>query len=204
MAESSATERPASSGEVQALAAETAQMLASEVKERSWLNSAAVWAIIGSASSVLTGLMTIGVVIVGIQQVQVSRELSIQSAAFTSWNELNEASLANPELACPNTDAKLQALLTTPDPKSALGGTYRDRYTAYGNLMITTFEQVMDMAPDDPYWRFRVAERVRCNAPAIRYLQRDGTYGRRYSCRLRQLIAGVLAQAPPTCQPGVR
>jgi hypothetical protein len=124
---------------------------------------------------------------------------SLQDAAYASWNELNQASLANPELNCPDTDAKLQKLLTTPDPKSATGGTFQDRYSAYGNLVITTSEQVLQMAPRDPYWRFRIAERIRCNAPAIRYLQRDGTYEKRYSCRLRHVIADVLRQPRPAC-----
>src|SRR5476651_968440 len=164
-------------------------------EERSWLHSTAFWAVLGGISSVLTGLTTLGAVVVGIQQLRESRELSLQDAAYSSWNELNEASLANPELACPNTDAKLQKLLTTVDPKSATGGTYNDRYTAYGNLVITTSEQMLQMAPSDPYWRFRIEERIRCNAPAIRSLQRDGTYEKRYSCRLRHVIAETLGAA---------
>src|ERR1700722_11089635 len=148
-------------------------------EERSWLRSTAFWAVLGGLSSLLTGLTTIAAVIVGIQQLRESRELSLQDGAYTSWNELNQASLANPELACPDTDEKLQKLLNTADPKSSTGGTYRDRYTAYGNLVITTSEQVLQMAPNDPYWRFRIQERVRCNAPAIRFLQRQGTYEKR-------------------------
>jgi hypothetical protein len=168
-------------------------------EERSWLHSTAFWAVLGGISSLLTGLTTMGAVIVGIQQLQESRELSLQDKAYTSWNELNQASLANPELACPNTEAKLQKLLTTPDPKSTTGGTYQDRYTAYGNLMITTSEQVLQMAPRDPYWRFRIAERIRCNEPAIRYLMREGTYDKRYSCNLRGVISEVLKQPKPGC-----
>lgn len=170
-------------------------------EERSWLRSTAFWAVLGGISSLVTGLFTVGVVIVGIQQLKESRELSLQDAAYASWNQLNEASLANPELNCPDTDAKLQKLQTTPDPKSAVGGTFADRYSAYGNLVITTSEQVLQMAPDDPYWRFRIAERIRCNAPAIRYLQREGTYEKRYSCRLRHVIAEVLKQPRPACDP---
>jgi hypothetical protein len=168
-------------------------------EERSWLRSTAFWAVLGGFSSLLAGLTTIGALVVGIQQLRESRELSLQNAAYASWNELNDASLANPELNCPDTDAKLQKLLTTPDPKSATGGTFQDRYSAYGNLVITTSEQVLQMAPKDPYWRFRIAERIRCNAPAIRYLQREGTYDDRYSCRLRHVIAEVLRQAAPAC-----
>jgi hypothetical protein len=169
-------------------------------EERSWLHSTAFWAVLGGLSSLLTGLTTLAAVIVGVQQLKESRELSLQDAAYASWNELSQASLANPELSCPDTDAKLQKLLQTPDPKSSTGGTYRDRYTAYGNLVITTSEQVLQMAPRDPYWRFRIAERIRCNAPAIRFLQREGTYERRYSCRLRQVIAETLAEPAPACQ----
>jgi hypothetical protein len=168
-------------------------------QERHWLHSTAFWAVLGGVSSLVTGLTTIAAVVVGIQQLRESRELSLQNAAYSSWNELNQASLANPELACPDTEPKLQKLLTTVDPKSSTGGTYRDRYAAYGNLVITTSEQMLQMAPSDPYWRFRIEERVRCNAPAIRSLQRDGTYEKRYSCRLRVLIANVLGQTPPSC-----
>jgi hypothetical protein len=168
-------------------------------EERSWLHSTAFWAVLGGLSSLLTGLTTIAAVVVGIQQLRESRELSLQNAAYSSWNELNEASLANPELACPDTEAKLQKLLNTPDPKSSTGGSYRDRYAAYGNLVITTSEQMLQMAPNDPLWRFRIQERIRCNAPAIRSLQRDGTYEKRYSCKLRRVIAGVLGQASPVC-----
>jgi hypothetical protein len=168
-------------------------------EERSWLHSTAFWALLGGISSLLTGLTTLGAVIVGIEQLRESRELSLRDAAYASWNELTQASLANPELACPDTDAKLQKLLTTPDPRSATGGTFQDRYGAYGNLVITTSEQVLQMAPNDPYWRFRIEERIRCNAPAIRYLQRQGTYEKRYSCPLRQVIAHVLGSARPVC-----
>ena len=93
----------------------------------------------------------------------------------------------------------MQKLLTTPDPKSATGGAFQDRYPAYGNLVITTAEQVLQMAPHDPYWRFRIAERIRCNAPAIRFLQRDGACEKRYSWRLRHVIAEVLGQPQPAC-----
>jgi hypothetical protein len=171
----------------------------SAAEERSWLHSTAFWAVLGGLSSLLTGLTTIGAVVVGIQQLRESRELSLQNAAYASWNELNQADLANPELACPDTEAKLQKLLSTVDPKSSTGGTYQDRYAAYGNLMITTSEQVLQMAPQDPYWRFRIAERVRCNAPASRFLRRQGTYEKRYSCRFRRVIADALSEPPPKC-----
>jgi hypothetical protein len=168
-------------------------------EERGWLRSTAFWAILGGISSLLTGVTTVAAVIVGVQQLHESRELALADAAYASWNELSQASLANPELSCPDTEDKLQKLMTTVDPRSATGGTYRDRYTAYGNLMITTAEQVLQMAPDDPYWRFRIEERIRCNAPAIRFLMREGTYEQRYSCRLRAVIADALVQPPPKC-----
>jgi hypothetical protein len=179
---------------------EKAEAPPTAAEERSWLHSTAFWAVLGGLSSLLTGLTTVAAVIVGLQQLKESRELSLQDAAYSSWNELSQASLANPELSCPNTEEKLQKLFQTPDPKSATGGTYRDRYNAYGNLVITTSEQVLQMAPQDPYWRFRIAEQIRCNAPAIRFLEREGTYDRRYSCRLRQVIAETLAERMPACQ----
>ena len=169
-------------------------------EERSWLRSTAFWAVLGGISSLLTGLTTLAAVIVGVQQLHEARELNLLDAAYNSWNALTEASLANPELACPDTDEKFQRLMSTPDPRSATGGSYRDRYTAYGNLVITTSEQVLKMAPSDPYWRFRVEERIRCNGPAIRFLQREGTYEKRYSCRLRRLIAEALVQPQPSCR----
>jgi hypothetical protein len=58
------------------------------------------------------------------------------------------------------------------------------------------------MAPNDPYWRFRMEERMRCNAPAIHYLQREGTYARRYSCALRRVIAESLVEPMPVCDDG--
>ena len=94
-------------------------------EERSWLRSTAFWAVLGGISSLLTGLTTLAAVIVGIQQLSLSRELTLLDSAYTSWNELNQAGLANPELVCPDTDAKFQKLMRTPDPKSATGGTFR-------------------------------------------------------------------------------
>jgi hypothetical protein len=169
-------------------------------EERSWLRSTAFWAVLGGLSSLLTGLTTLGAVIVGIQQLRESRELTLLDSAYASWNELNQASLSNPELSCPDTEAKFLKLMQTPDPRSATGGTFQDRYAAYGNLMITTSEQVLKMAPNDPYWRFRIEERLRCNAPAIRYLQREGTYEKRYSCRLRGLISEAFGEPAPNCR----
>ena len=168
-------------------------------EERSWLRSTAFWAVLGGISSLLTGLTTLAAVVVGIQQLHESRELTLLDSAYSSWNELNQAGLANPELVCPDTDAKFLKLMRTPDPKSATGGTFQDRYAAYGNLMITTSEQVLKMAPNDPYWRFRIEERMRCSAPAIRYLQREGSYDKRYSCRLRRLISEAMSEPQPEC-----
>ncbi len=168
-------------------------------EERSWLRSTAFWAVMGGISSLLTGLTTLAAVIVGIQQLRESRELTLLDSAYTSWNELMQATLANPEFACVDTDAGFAKLMASPDPKSPTGGTYAGRYAAYGNLMITTSEQVLKMAPDDPYWRFRIEERIRCSAPAIRYLMRQGTYEKRYSCRLRWLISDALVAPKPTC-----
>ena len=63
-------------------------------EERHWLHSTAFWAVLGGLSSLLTGLTTIAAVVVGIQQLQESRELSLQNSAYASWNELSQASLA--------------------------------------------------------------------------------------------------------------
>jgi len=168
-------------------------------EERSWLRSTALWAVVGAASSLLTGLFTLGAVIVAAQQLQESRELALRDAAYASWNALNQASLDNPEFACPDTPEKFNKLMTTADPKSLTGGTYQDRYAIYGNLMITTFEQILQMAPNDPYWRFRIRDRLRCNAPAIRFLRQQGTYEQRYSCQLRQVIAEEMSEPAVSC-----
>jgi hypothetical protein len=169
-------------------------------EERSWLHSTAFWAVLGGISSLVTGMTTLGAVVVGVEQLRETRELSLLDSAYTSWDSLNQASLANPELSCPDTDAKFLKLMSSPDPKSTTGGTYLDRYTAYGNLLITTSEQVLRMAPNDPEWRFRIEERIKCNAPAIRYLMAQGTYDKRYSCRLRGLIAEALSAPAPACK----
>jgi len=171
-------------------------------EERSWMHSTAFWAVLGGFSSLLTALTTLGAVAVGLNQLKESRDLTLINAAYSSWNELSQATLANPEFACADTDAKFARLMTSPDTKSLTGGTYQDRYAAYGNLLITTSEQILEMAPDDRYWRFRIAERMRCNAPAIRSLMADGTYEKRYSCRLRGLIAEVMHTPAPACSIG--
>jgi len=168
-------------------------------EERSWLHSTAFWAVLGGVSSLLTGLTTLGVVIVAVQQLHESRELTLRDEAYASWNEFTQATLSNPEFACPDTSDKFAKLMQAADPKSPTGATYRDRYAVYGALMITTAEQVLKIAPDDPYWRFRIEERIRCNAPAIGYLQRQGTYEKRYSCRLRHVIAEALSEPQPSC-----
>ena len=70
---------------------EKAEAPPTAAEERSWLHSTAFWAVLGGVSSLVTGLTTIAAVIVGIQQLSESRELSLQNAAYSSWNELNEA-----------------------------------------------------------------------------------------------------------------
>jgi hypothetical protein len=169
-------------------------------EERSWLRSTAFWAVLGGVSSLLTGLTTLAAVIVGIQQLKESRELTLLDSAYASWNELNQATLANPEFACPDTPSKFNKLMTTSDPKSTTGGTFQARYAVYGNLLITTSEQVLRMAPRDPYWRFRIAERMRCNAPAIQFIRAQGDYEKRYSCALRRVISEALKEAPLACE----
>lgn len=168
-------------------------------EEQHWLRSTAVWSVLGGVATIVTAVTAVLAVYLGLAQIRTARELQAADNAYQSWNALNQATLDNPDLACPNTDEKFQKLMSTPDPKSATGATYQDRYTAYGYLMITTSEQILRMAPDDERWKFLIAERIKCNAPAIRYLQREGTYEKRYSCGLRRVIAGALNQPAPAC-----
>jgi len=161
-----------------------------------------LWVVLSGVSALITALTTLGAVIVGLNQLKEARELTLHDSAYASWNQLTATSIENPELACPNTDAKFAKLMGAADPKLADGGTYQDRYFAYGNLMITTSEQILQMAPSDPYWRFRIEEQLRCNGPAIRFLMRDGSYEQRYSCRLRTVIAEAMKTAPPVCRDG--
>jgi len=92
--------------------------------------------------------------------------------------------------------------MTMPDPKSPTGGAYKDRYAVYGQQLITTDEQILEMAPHDPRWRFLIEEQMRCQAPAIRFLMAEGTYEQRYSCRLRSVIADAMRLPAPRCPKG--
>ncbi|MDQ0462990.1 hypothetical protein QO010_000738 [Caulobacter ginsengisoli] len=147
----------------------------------------------------ITAVTAVLAVYLGIDQLNTARQLQAMDSAYNSWNNLNQATLANPELACPNTEEAFQRLMTAKDPKSPIGGTYNDRYTAYGYMLATTSEQILEMAPGDKRWEFLIAERMRCNAPALRYIQKEGTYEKRYSCRLRRVIATALDQPPVAC-----
>jgi hypothetical protein len=169
-------------------------------ERRSWMQWTEFWVVLSGISALITALTTLGAVIVGLNQLKEARELTLHDSAYASWNQLTVTSIEHPELACPDTEAKFAKLMTTVDPKSD-GGTYQARYAAYGTLMITTAEQILQMAPDDRYWRFRIQEQLKCNAPAIRYLIRDGSYEKRYSCRLRRLIAETMATPQPNCTP---
>jgi hypothetical protein len=164
----------------------------SPAEQRSWMQWTELWVVLSGVSAVITALTTLGAVIVGLNQLKEARELTLHDSAYASWNQLTAVSIEHPELACPDTDAKFAALIGT-------GGADQARYAAYGNLMITTSEQILQMAPSDPYWRFRMREQLKCNAPAIRFLMRDGSYDRRYSCRLRKLIAETMKTPPPSC-----
>ena len=164
------------------------------------IGSIEFWALVGGVSAIVTAITAVIAVFVGLGQLKIARDLQVMDSTYQSWNALNQAGLANPELVCPNTDAKFNTLMTTVDPRGVGGVTYQDRYAAYGTMMITASEQVLQMAPDDPYWRFRIEERIRCNAPAIRHLMAEGTYEKRYSCRLRRVIAHALSQPQPNCK----
>ncbi|HZZ36220.1 MAG TPA: hypothetical protein VFE03_10875, partial [Caulobacteraceae bacterium] len=158
------------------------------------------WALVGGISAIVTAITAVIAVFVGLGQLKIARDLQVMDSTYQSWNALMQAGLANPELVCPNTEEKFAKLMSTPDPRGVGGVTFQDRYAAYGTMMITTSEQIMQMAPDDPYWRFRIEERIRCNAPAIRHLMAEGTYEKRYSCRLRRVIAHALSQPQPICK----
>ena len=168
-------------------------------EERSWLRSTAFWSVIGGIGSVITAITAVAAVFVGVDQLNTARELQGRDATFNSWNLLNAVTLENPDLACPNTEQKFRRLMTEQDPESKLGATWRDRYTAYGYMVITTSEQILAMAPGDERWEFLIRERMRCHAPALRSLQADGTFKKRYSCRLQQIVAEELKQPKPSC-----
>jgi len=164
------------------------------------IGSIEFWALVGGVSAIVTAATAVIAVFVGLGQLKTTREVQVMDSTYQSWNALMQAGLANPELVCPNTDQKFAKLMSTADPRGVGGVTFQDRYAAYGTMMITTSEQVLQMAPDDPYWRFRIEERIRCNAPAIRHLMAEGTYEKRYSCRLRRVIAHALSQPQPVCK----
>lgn len=176
--------------------------IAAPKEERSWLRSTAIWSILGGLATIVTAVTAVLAVYVGLDQIKVARQVQVIDSTYASWNAFNQVTIANPELACPNTDKAFNTLMATPDPASKTGGTYQDRYTAYGYMLITTSEQILEMAPKDPRWEFLIAERIKCHAPAIRYLQKEGSYEKRYSCRLRQVIAGALDQPVPACPKG--
>ncbi len=178
--------------------------IAAPAEERSWLRSTAIWSVFGGVATIITAVTAVLAVGLGLDQIKTARQLQNMDSAYQSWNALNQVTIGNPELACPNTDEKFARLMSTPDPASKTDDTYQDRYTAYGYMLITTSEQILDMAPDDPRWEFLIAERIKCHAPAIRFLQKEGTYERRYSCRLRQVIAGAFGQTEPACPRGER
>ncbi len=173
-----------------------------EGPQKTWslvIGSVEFWALVGGVSAIITAATAVVAVFVGLDQLRTARDVQVMDSTYQSWNNLNQAMLANPELACPNTEEKFAKLMSTADPKSPTGGTYQDRYTAMGYMMITTSEQLLQMSPGDERWEFLIKERVKCNAPAIRHLMAEGTYEKRYSCRLRRVIASALNQPAPIC-----
>ena len=168
-------------------------------ERRSWMQWTELWVVLSGVSALITALTTLGAVIVGLNQLKEARELTLHDSAYASWNQLTATAIEHPEFACPDTDAKFAALMG-PNPKLNGLATGQDQYFAYGNLMITTSEQVLQMAPNDPYWRFRIEEQLKCNAPAIRFLMHGGSYNQRYSCRLRKVIAEAMKTPEPACQ----
>lgn len=160
-------------------------------RRRLWLVSVEFWALVGGVSALVTAITAVAAVVVGFRQLGEARSISQEQAAYAGFSELQQIGVEHPELWCPNSDATFGALMS--QPASAA------RYSAYGNLVINNSEQLLRMAPGDRRWDFLVRERMRCHAPAIRFLMREGSYERRYSCRLRSLIAEEMRTPRPTC-----
>lgn len=106
-------------------------------EERSWLRSTAFWSVVGGIGSVITAATAVAAVFVAVDQLNTARELQGRDSTFNSWNLLNTVTMENPDLACPNTEEKFRRLMTEQDPESRLGASWRDRYTAYGYMVIT-------------------------------------------------------------------
>ncbi len=176
-----------------------------EAPAKTWrlvVGSVEFWATLGGLSAVITAITAVAAVFVGLSQLRDQRALQIMNSTYQSWNALTQATLDNPEFACPDTPAKFNKLMSTTDPKSPFGDTYAARYTAYGYQLITTDEQILEMAPSDKRWEFLIREQMKCQAPAIRYLMAQGTYEQRYSCRLRRVIALAMKAPAPVCRDG--
>lgn len=156
--------------------------------------------LIGAVASIVTTLTAVVAVFIALRQLDEQRTLTARSLAYETWTELQNASLENPDLTCPNTDEAFAKVMSSPDPRSELGGTMAARYTAYGLLVIRNSEELLALAPDDKQMEFVIRERMRCHAPALRFLKKDGTFDKRYSCGLRRLIADELAWPAPDCR----
>lgn len=170
---------------------ETSDAVPESEARKWWLLSVEFWALIGGISALITAITTLAAVFVGFRQLGEARAISQEQAAYAGFSELQSIGVEHPELWCPNTDASFGALMA--QPASAA------RYSAYGNLVINNSEQLLRMGNDDGRWNFLIRERIRCHAPAIRYLMREGSYTARYSCRLRQLIAEEMRSPRPGC-----
>jgi len=174
-----------------------------EAPPKTWhlvIGSVEFWALVGGLSALVTAVTAVVAVFIAIHQLKDTRELQIMNSTYASWNSLNQLTMSNPEFACPNTDEKFRRLMTSVDPKSPTGGTYTDRYAAYGYQLITTDDQILQMAPRDQHWRFLIREQMKCQAPAVRFLMASGTYNQRYSCRLRKIIAEAMGAPAPGCR----
>ena len=158
---------------------------------RLWLLSVEFWALVGGVSSLVTAVTAVGAVLIGFRQLGEARAISREQAAYEGFAQLAQIGIEHPEMVCPQTDQAFTALIGQPASSA--------RYTAYGHLVITNSEQLLRMAPDDPRWEYLIRERLRCHAPAIRFLMRDGTFERRYSCRLRTMVAEEMSTPRPIC-----
>lgn len=156
-----------------------------------WLLSVEFWALVGGISALVTAITAVGAVLIGFAQLNEQRVLQREQSAYEGFAQLQALGVEHPELACPSNDAAFGALMSQPVSEA--------RYGAFGELVINNSEQLLQMAPNDRRWEFLIRERMRCHAPAIRFLMRQGTFDRRYSCRLRQLIAEEMHTTRPTC-----
>src|SRR5438552_15081072 len=71
------------------------------------IGSIEFWALVGGVSAIVTAITAVIAVFVGLGQLKIARDLQVMDSTDQSWNALNQAGLAKPELVCPDTDRKV-------------------------------------------------------------------------------------------------